>query len=267
MTIVGWYRLMSRGRRFDPMALLPRIHAFEFEDQEWIPSVWRALITGALEFAIRRLGYYDEILPILRDLYERHGSTHVVDLCSGAGGPWPRLLEQGRQVGWTPQVLLTDRFPDSHPEPSVPLRIHPEPYDVLALPERNDGELNTMFTALHHFRPAQARSLLAQFPRRRAPVLVAEFTRRGLYGIARGMAGITAPAVLAPFLRLGPAALFWTYVVPVAPVVVAWDGVVSSLRTYTRAELDGLCAGLGRDYRWTSGELRSGVTYLHGEPV
>lgn len=249
------------------MSLLPRIHAFEFEDLPWTPMVWRALITGALEFAIRRLGFYDGVLPILRQMCERHEADHVVDLCSGSGGPWPRLLEQGREVGWMPRVTLTDRFPHSHIEPEAPLRVRPEPLDVLELPDARVGEANTMFTALHHFRPSQARSLLAQFPRRRAPVFIAEFTRRGLYGLAQGMAGMTAPFVLAPFLRVGPAGLFWTYVVPVAPLVVAWDGIISSLRTYTRPELESLCAGLDQDYRWTTGELRGGVTYLLGEPI
>jgi hypothetical protein len=61
-----------------------------------------------------------------------------------------------------------------------------------------------------------------------------------------------------------------TYLVPLLPLLILWDGVVSSLRTYAPADLEKLTAGLGTGgYRWTSGVLRAqgmAITYLIGWP-
>jgi hypothetical protein len=66
--------------------------------------------------------------------------------------------------------------------------------------------------------------------------------------------------------------LFWTYVIPVIPFVVLFDGVVSCLRTYRTEELRDLIDGLtGSEYKWSVGEQlgRDGkipITYAIGHP-
>jgi hypothetical protein len=54
------------------------------------------------------------------------------------------------------------------------------------------------------------------------------------------------------------------------PLLILWDGVVSSLRTYAPADLERLTQGLGGDgYRWRSGVHRVQgmvITYLVGQP-
>ena len=48
-----------------------------------------------------------------------------------------------------------------------------------------------------------------------------------------------------------------TYLVPILPLLILWDGVVSSLRTYAPADLEKLTTGLGGDgYHWRSGVHR-----------
>jgi hypothetical protein len=66
------------------------------------------------------------------------------------------------------------------------------------------------------------------------------------------------------------ARLALTYVVPIVPLLVVWDGLVSCLRSYRLAELRALTAGLDRGYAWEVGEYRrrgAVVTYLIGAPV
>ena len=54
--------------------------------------------------------------------------------------------------------------------------------------------------------------------------------------------------------------LFWTYVVPVVPVVVVFDGLVSSLRTRKRGEILALIEEVegwkGEGWRFESGRAR-----------
>jgi hypothetical protein len=65
--------------------------------------------------------------------------------------------------------------------------------------------------------------------------------------------------------------LFWTYIVPVIPFVLLFDGVVSCLRTYRPAEFLELVGSLSADYEWKAGEFRDSyfkppITYLIGYP-
>ena len=66
--------------------------------------------------------------------------------------------------------------------------------------------------------------------------------------------------------------LFYTYVLPIIPLVLLFDGLVSCLRTYQPRELRELIEGVAApEYRWETGE-QSGtfaglpITYLVGYP-
>ncbi|NOT61867.1 MAG: class I SAM-dependent methyltransferase, partial [Acidobacteria bacterium] len=79
---------------------------------------------------------------------------------------------------------------------------------------------------------------------------------------------------LTPFIRpFRWTRLLWTYLLPVVPLVVVFDGVVSVLRSYTVAELQAFAAELsGSGYEWDVGETaaqgwRAPVTYLIGYPA
>jgi hypothetical protein len=64
--------------------------------------------------------------------------------------------------------------------------------------------------------------------------------------------------------------LLWTYVIPIIPLVLLFDGVVSCLRTYRPQELREIVEKLRScQYNWEVGELagrRAPVTYLIGYP-
>ncbi len=64
-----------------------------------------------------------------------------------------------------------------------------------------------------------------------------------------------------------------TDLLPIVPPIVAFDGVVSCLRTYSPDELRELVDGLERADGWTwtidmaeSKKVPAGLTYLIGEP-
>jgi hypothetical protein len=80
------------------------------------------------------------VVPLIREALRLTGSGQVVDLCSGAGGPMPVLLQALATEGITPNVTLTDRFPNL---PSFQQAVegskgqvsfHPEPEDARAVP-------------------------------------------------------------------------------------------------------------------------------------
>src|SRR5438067_636936 len=85
-----------------------RFHGIELEDQPWCPAAIRNAATDYLQFVIAASRPYAPIAPRLREALEKSGARQLVDLASGAGGPWPGLREALGPVS----VRLTDRFPN-----------------------------------------------------------------------------------------------------------------------------------------------------------
>lgn len=259
---------------------LARRQLFEFEDLKWLPTALRDLITDVLrdEIVLGR-DVYAPVAPVLADVIREQGADRVVDLCSGAGGPWPRLRGQLEREGVRIDLTLTDRYPNrSAAEATLELdgsrtRYAPESVDATAVPSALRG-VRTLFTSFHHFRPDAARAILAGAQSSGEAICVFEFTERRRLPIALTLA-LAPLGVWVSVLKGRPidpirAALA---LLP-APVAVTWDGIVSNLRTYLPEELRELVDDLrADDYRWIVGVLeptkrgQAPVTYLVGQPV
>jgi hypothetical protein len=76
-----------------------RLHLLEIADQSWCPRILRDGLTDylrQLEWVFRP---YDPLLPQLRAALARCNEERVLDLCSGAGGPWVPLLSSWEKSG------------------------------------------------------------------------------------------------------------------------------------------------------------------------
>jgi len=254
-----------------------RLHLFEIEDQRWCPHVLRDALTDYLRFIMDRFTPYAPAAPLLARALERSGASRVVDLCSGGGGPWVDLLRRLRALGYTAlRVQLTDYYPNR----AAFARLHElsggaiegaiEPVDATNVPAHLDGFL-TMFTALHHFRPDVARRILEGAVRQQRGIAVFEITLRSALGMVGMVFFALGVLLFTPFIRpFRWSRLFWTYVIPLVPLLAWWDATVSSLRSYTVEELREMAAHLGAgDYDWDVGRVRVplptvSMTYLIG---
>lgn len=256
-----------------------RFQLIEIEDQRWCPAFVRDALTDYLRWMMDRFSPYAVAAPILAQALGALGETEIVDLCAGGGGPWgdllPRIAAAGRPAV---RVRLTDYYPNT--AAFARLRAasgdaivgDPEPVDATRVPVRLTG-FRTLFTALHHFPPAAAHAILADAVRSRRGIAVFELTRRSPLALV-GMLFLPLLLLLCtPFIRpFRWSRLFWTYLVPIVPLVVWFDATVSCLRTYTADELRELTADLGEGYKWDVGAVRappliSRVTYVVGLPV
>jgi hypothetical protein len=259
---------------------LKRRQLFEFEDLPWLPTALRDLITDVLrdEIVLGR-DVYAPVAPVLADVIREQDAAQLIDLCSGAGGPWPRLRGQLAEEGVRVDLILTDRYPN-HGAGRLTVEAdgsstyyETEPVDATAVPEQLRG-IRTLFTSFHHFRPERARAILADAQARDEAICVFEFTERRRLPIALTLA-LAPLGVWAHLARRRPVhPLHVALALLPAPLAVTWDGIVSNLRTYLPEELRDLVADLHRDdYRWISGTLnppkRGGapVIYLIGQPV
>jgi hypothetical protein len=243
---------------------MARLHLFEIHDQPWCPPSLRDALTDFLGFVLRLGRSYAPAVPLLRAAVARAGAARIVDLCSGAGGPWPAL-----QRDLAVPVLLTDKYPNLQARTGS-LPFHPEPVDATAVPPNLRG-FRTLFTSFHHFRPAEARAILADAVGRGEGIGVFEVARRAPLEMALIALTWLAVLLLVPLVRpFRWSRLAWTYLPPLLPLVGTFDGLVSCLRAYSPAELGDLWHGLDT-YEWQVGAARARwsplrVTYLVGVP-
>jgi hypothetical protein len=250
---------------------------FEFHDQAWFPKTIRDGVTDALQFILSLGGVYRSIAPRLSEAIEACGAERVVDLCSGGGGPWLWLyrsvsVANGRAV----TVCLTDKYPnipafDSAKENARgQITFHPQGVDAANLPAELLG-FRTLFTSFHHFAPDEAVAILQNAVDSSQGIGIFEAPRRHPLTILSTVLILLGGFATAPFIRpFSISRLFWTYVIPVIPLVLLFDGVVSCLRAYSQNELAELAGQVkSGNYVWRIGEQRGGIapiTFLIGIP-
>jgi hypothetical protein len=253
----------------------------ELHDCRWFPGLLRDLITDALQELWRFGNTYECILGRLkrRVAEGKDGSVRsleILDLCSGGGGPWPSMAPVlVRNAGW--RIRLTDKYPNLEAfralasEARTQIEFVAQPVDATAVPAELSG-FRTMFSAFHHFGPDAARRVLGNAVAAGRGIGVFEVPRRSPRTML--VLCLTPLLVLALTPRMRPfrwARLVFTYLVPVVPFVVGFDGLASCLRAYSLEELKEMAIELdGPEYRWEVGEERQGllpVTYLIGRPI
>lgn len=254
---------------------MKRLHLFEIEDQPWLPNGIRDALTDYLQFMTDRTKPYSLVVPLLERAVELSGAKQITDLCSGGAGPWLSLQKDWRQTA-SVKILLTDKFPNApafQRAKSVSngaIDFVSETVDATDVPEKLSG-FRTLFAAFHHFRPAQARAILNDAVKKRQGIAVFEATHRSALAIGLMFLMPFLALIFTPFIRPPRVSrLFWTYVLPVVPLIILFDGIVSCLRTYNPSELRAMTADLTQ-YEWEIGELKAKgapfpVTYLIGHP-
>jgi hypothetical protein len=255
-----------------------RIHLFELEDQPWFPRLIRDAGTAYLRKAAEVSGQARLIAPVLAKAMRRNGSKHIVDLCSGGAGPIPAIVEALGDDGAEVSAELTDLYPNTSSLAFASdasdgrIKWRTESVDATALPADLEGT-RTLFSALHHFRPAAARAILADAVGSRQPIAAFEVVSRDPLVLLSILFSPITTMLLLPFLRpFRPGWLIFTYLIPVIPLFVLWDGMVSCFRTYSEPELRELIDGLDDDgYTWEIGRFKLEpapvhATYLLGHP-
>jgi hypothetical protein len=263
-----------------------RVQFIELHEQPWFPSSLRDDVTDAMQFGFNLLHAYAPIAPLLQRVIDSTGNgtnarQSIVDMCSGGGGPWLDLSRTlqcheggGDRSGL--QIWLTDKYPNLKAFQSVSassdhhISFYPEPVDAMKVPGALKG-LRTMFTSFHHFSPEDARAILQDAVDARESVGIFEATKRDPLTIGVIFVGILLLFLHTPRIRpFRWSRLLWTYLIPIIPLVLLFDGVVSCLRTYRPQELREVVDKLTScEYKWEIGELAGGkvpITYLIGYP-
>lgn len=257
-----------------------RHHAFEFEDATWLPHLLRDGITDFLRVAAEKMEVFRNVAPLLRDLALETNAAQFVDLCAGGGGPMPALRDQiARDFQLELPLVLTDLYPNHRAFEAAAnrgdcaIRVIQTPIDACAVPKSLHG-IRTLFNSLHHLRPAQVDSLLADAVAKSQPIAVFELVDRSFIAFASICATPALVFLLTPTQKSRDwRRYFLTYVIPLIPTLVWWDGMASCLRAYSDDELSTLCAPHQKpSYEFRIGRVRAPyigapIRYLLGVPT
>jgi len=256
---------------------MKRLHLFELEDQPWFPRVIRTYMQDHLRFMGDWSGpAYQGFAEKLKAAMERVGQHAILDLCSGGGGPIKTILRMLQARGFAATARLTDLYPNIAAyeqlayESNGTIQGYSSPVNATNVPQELKG-FRLIANGFHHFRPEDAALVLADAVTKRQSIAVIEMVSRSTLAFFSIAVGLIAIFIASPFVKpFRFSRLLFTYLLPLMPLCIVWDGIVSCLRVYSPNELRALVSQLDdATYEWDIGNLPMGpgkATYLIGTP-
>ncbi|KAI9708993.1 MAG: hypothetical protein M1812_007806 [Candelaria pacifica] len=271
------------------MSICPRIHFYEINDQAWFPSYLRSKVQASLTLAWRlKLPLIQHASPaslvssVLRHLLNTSKSQYtIVDFCAGAGGPTPtieKLLneqlasETKAKDGDYNAVdfILTDLHPhldawqeavkksDNLKYISKSIDAANAPSELIKKKAQGRKVIRLFNLAFHHFDDELATQILKNTIETADGFGIFELQNRTLPSLLTITTLFPLFLLLPPFYFYNsPGHLFFTYIIPIIPLVITLDGYVSALRTRTPEEILALVEKSGvdvKDWRFSSGK-------------
>ncbi|MBR9921057.1 MAG: hypothetical protein GYB31_09475 [Bacteroidetes bacterium] len=234
---------------------MKRIELFEFEDFHWLPVSIRSGITNLIKVFHRMIGTKEVLTNLLNKVREKIHFEQIVDMGSGSGGPMPEVVANlNSQNAANPVHLL---LTDYHPGPEIVERInsrkipnvqyHPASVDARNIASTPDG-LKTMVASFHHMSPSVAKEILHAAQESGQPILIYELAKNNVPLLLWWLLlPISLPILfgmvwfMTPFVRpLSFSQIIFTYLIPIIPIIYAWDGQASLMRTYTFDDIESL---------------------------
>lgn len=254
-----------------------RIHAFEFEDLRWFPQNLRDFGTDFLQFVANVFDMYKSVMPVIIKGVQSSGNNTIVDIASGGGGGMEKIAEYIEKSIPQIKIILSDYYPNIDAFKRTKAK-RPHVFDYISysvsameVPPHLKG-FRTQFLSFHHFRPKDAKAILQNAVDRRQPIGILEAQQRNCKNLISRLFSPIAVLLMTPFIRpFRFDRIVFTYLIPIIPVFVLWDGIISVLRTYTVTELQQMILEVDNHslFDWEAGVAKgrsNDVLYLLGIP-
>ncbi len=259
-----------------------RLHLIEIHEESWFPDSIRKIYQRSFCHGMVLARAFDNVVEPLKRLIGRVRTDAILDLCTGSGelavSLWQNTIAK-LETEQKPKLMLSDLYPNVESYAELKER-HPEAIDfyagpVNALEPPADAPRVWMFMdSFHHFRPDDARNILRNAAENADGIGIFEASDRSWGQLLRvsifafPFSLITTAFLLRP-IRLQN--LLWGLFIPVIPLAMWWDSLVSNIRTHTVEEIEAMTRSIGRDdFCWEVGKVvapNSGglkVTYVLG---
>lgn len=233
------------------------LHLFEFMDLPWLPTSLRSTLRESLDCALSApfRSYYDWVVDEIVQQVRTSQIKCVVEVGAGTAPISRRLAEVLGERG--PKLVPCDLHPDilafEQLEQEFPGIVAPiyEPVDMTQTHDWGEDVLIVLSASFHHVTPLERKKLVKSLTNSSFQVSVFEPLRRHL--VCQLFAWMSLiPALATPIRRLGDEGTWrrvvWCWLLPIAPIMLAWDGWVSCLRMWSEnqwREATGHC-GIGK---------------------
>ncbi len=243
---------------------MPRLHLFEWEDFDWFPESIRNYGTDVLQFIANKGNIYKQIIPILIKGIKNSKTNQIVDLGSGGGGGLLKLNEELLKQIPLLEIILTDYFPNipafKYTQQNAPNMSYVDySVDAKNVPKQLQGLL-TLFLCFHHFQPNDAKLILQNAVDNNRDIAIIEAQERSIVSFFTLFFMPVLVLLITLFIKpFSFKRIFFTYIFPIVPLFVWWDGLVSALRTYSIKEMNQMVSSLKNNetYKWEIGKVKT----------
>ncbi|NNL00671.1 MAG: hypothetical protein HKP39_00205 [Eudoraea sp.] len=217
---------------------------------------------------------YRPVISILEKGLIKCNENRILDLGSGGGGGLLWLNAELKKTIPELKILLTDYYPNI-PAFEYTLKqannfeFVTQSIDARNVPKELKG-FRTMFLSLHHFKPKDARQILQNAVDSNSSIGIFEAQERSFPSLLAMFFSPLTVLLTTPFIRpFKFGRILFTYFIPIVPLFVWWDGIVSSIRTYSVKEMNELVEDLDNkeSFNWEINRIKSGpgiILYLLG---
>lgn len=255
---------------------MKRKQLFEFEDQSWFPGFLRNYLTDFLQFISNQFDIYKTVTPLLSETIKNSGEQRIIDLASGGGGGLFKLSARLQKDHPDLKIILTDYYPNLKAFEYVSKQAPNFKYETNSVDARNVPQqlkgVRTQFLSLHHFSEEDAVQILQNAVDSESPIAIFESQERNVKSVLAMIFSPINVLLMTPFIRpFSFGRIVFTYLIPLVPLFVMLDGILSALRTYTIPEMNELILRIKghENFEWKVGRQKSGpvgVLYLIGSP-
>ena len=213
------------------------------------------------------IGSAEVLTEILEKILKKTGKTNIVDLCSGSGGPMVSVFRKLKEKESYKNLRLTlsDLYPDMEAAKKINIDNNDDikytDYSIDAANVELKG-LRTMICSMHHMKQDAAYKILKDAHDKNEPICIFEISDNSFPTYLWWTAIFPAFFMTLIFTpKVQPLKwyhLFFTYVIPLIPLFIAWDGAVSNARTYTKEDLETLISNLNSEnYSWNIQSIKA----------
>ena len=210
----------------------------ELEDYNWFPRLFRNFQTDFIGFIVARFHVYGVFIAYLKTL--PLARLPMTDLCSGSGEPAVSIY---RKSNCFSSLRLTDKFPNEITIKDDYVHHETKSTDVLKM-EFQAGNCYTMFNSFHHFTKKEQLIIVERIGSSGATAFIVEVLEPSVFCFLKiAFATTVGCIVLTPFIQpFSLKRLFFTYIVPINLFTIAFDGIVSVLKSSTVEQYQALFA-------------------------
>ncbi|KAJ5905205.1 uncharacterized protein N7473_002121 [Penicillium subrubescens] len=251
----------------------PRSQLLEIGDQTWCPAwlhqheqfsltrLWNLKIPGWSRGSLAT-----QACAVVQEHLKDLSSYTILDVCAGAGGPTPVLESEinkklESEAKEPIQFILSDLFPHREEWSRISKKKQnvtyiETPVDARAAPRvaaKGKKECRIFNICFHHFGDKDAAGILRNTIESADAFIIFEITAREVWTcLCSPLVFFWAFYVTLIWYWNSPIHLLFTFVLPIAPLAIWVDGLISCLRTRTTKEVRALLDQPGLDLsKWT----------------